>query len=249
MGTSTSHRSPATAEWDRVRELYLQPNPSPGEIVSRIVTALDEAARQRMHAASAVGCLDAVLHGSAQLAVGDGTVFRFPGAPAALDLATSLQEQAQQGFVEDRSASVMGALALQAIPPTVISTLGGMPAWEELPVSTVAAQFGRYAREENLSDLTGLFLSHDFDQVFRYLVTRDLSDFIGQGAALTVGQGAALVDRVGDLCRERAVFPGLRRRDPDLLEIVHLPREKRRSELAPVVRQGVLAGLADLAGG
>jgi len=45
MGTSSSHRSPSTREWERVRELYRQYNPNPLEVLSRIVSALDRPAR------------------------------------------------------------------------------------------------------------------------------------------------------------------------------------------------------------
>ena len=36
-----------TAEWDRVRDLYMAPNPAPGGVVGQIVKALDEAAEER----------------------------------------------------------------------------------------------------------------------------------------------------------------------------------------------------------
>jgi len=182
MGTSTSHRSPATAEWDRVRELYLTPNPAPGEIVSRIVAALDEAARQRLHDAATVRCLDSVLRGSAELSESGAAALPSPegsGYPA-LNLAGGLRQRAQESIAAERIASMMGTLALEAIPPTVIGALGPMPAWHELPAETVATQYARYTREGDLSALTGQFLAHDLDQVFRYLVTRDLSDFVGE---------------------------------------------------------------------
>lgn len=251
MGTSTSHRSPATAEWDRVRELYLTPNPSPGEIVGRIVEALDAAARQRLYDAATVSCLDAVLSGSHDVAEGGYAVVvgNTPGGYAALSLASGLRARAAESIAEDSAASVMGCLALEAIPPTVISALGSIPAWHELPASTVARQYGRYARERELGALAGQFVGQDLEQVFRYFVARDLSDFIGQAAAPTVVEGTRLADRVGDFCRERGTVRGLRPREPDLQEIVYLPRTERTRALAPLMKQGVLEGLADLAGG
>ena len=64
MGTSTSQRSPATPAWDRVRQLYRQPNPEPGEVVGRIVAALDPETRAQMHGRGVVPSLDALLWGS-----------------------------------------------------------------------------------------------------------------------------------------------------------------------------------------
>ncbi len=234
-----------------MRELYLTPNPSPGEIVGRIVQALDMAARQRLHDAAAVSCLDSVLRGSLDLAGGGAGALPRSGARGypALDLASGLRAQAAEAIAADRTASVMGALALDAIPPTVISALGGLPAWHELPAATVVKQYGRYAQERELGDLAGQFLSNDFDQVFRYLTTRDLSDFVGRGAAPTAADAVRLADRVGELCRERGVPPGLRRQEQDLQEIVHLDREERARARAPLMKQGVLEGLAELAGG
>lgn len=250
MGTSTSHRSPVTAEWDRVRELYLTPNPAPGEIVGRIVAALDDAARQRLHDAAVVRCLDSVLAGSADLAEGRSQL-----APAqetgsaALDLAGRLRRQAVDRIGADHVASVTGTLALDAIPPTVVAALGPTPAWYELPAETVTARYGRYTTEQDLSVLTGEFCAQDFDRVFRYFVTRDLADHVGEAAAPTVTAAARLVDRVGEFCQARGRPPGLRRVEQDLQEMARLPEEQRSRALDPLVASMIREGLAGLAGG
>ena len=250
MGTSTSHRSPATAEWDRVRELYLTVNPTPGEIVGRIVAALDDVAQQRFSDAAAVRCLDAVLAGSLELAEGGAAALVVrPGESAALRLAQNVRSAAQNRLGAEGVASVTGTLALEAIPPAVVEALGTPVAWPELPPETVASQYARFTTDQNLSDLSGQFLAHDLDRVFRYFVTRDLSDFVGESAAPTVADAARLVSGVGDFCRERAGVANLRQYEQDLQEIVRTPAERRPRDLEPLWRSGIQEGLAGLAGG
>ena len=251
MGTSTSHRSPATQEWDLVRELYQRPHPAPGEVVGRIVAALDEVSRARLHDAATVRCLDAVLHASASLAE-PGAVL--PPAPAssglpALDLAVSVRAAALESIAADRVASVTGALALDAIPPTVLDSLSPTSDWNDFPAATVLARYSRYAREGDLSALAGQYCGHGLDQAFRYFVTRDASDFVGQAGLPTVQEAGRLVVGVGDLVRRGGSAPALRRHEQDLQEIMALSRDQRVRELTPLVREGVEASLAALAGG
>jgi len=251
MGTSTSHRSLATPEWERVRELYQQPNPAPGEIVNRIVEALDEAARERLHDAATLRCLDAAVWGSAELAAGGPglpEIATSTGVPA-LDLASRVRMLAQMNIAADRVASTTGPLTLDAIGPTVIEALGPTAAWSALTPEAVISQYAHYARNQQLSNLAGHFFSHDFDHVFRYFVTRDIADFIGQPALPTVHEASRLVDQVGNFCRQHGLVPALRRREQDLQEIVTLPRLQRARELEPILREGARTGLADLAGG
>jgi hypothetical protein len=251
MGTSTSHRSPATAEWERVRELYQQPNPAPGEIVSQIVAALDEGTRVRLQGAAVVRCLDAALWGSAVLA-SDATALpplMSPPSVPALDLAGRIQALARQQVAADRVASTMGSLALAALGATVVDSLEAPMAWPELASETVVSRYARYAREQDLSRLAQHFFAHDFDQVFRYFVTRDLSDFVGQPGLPTVHHARTVVDQVGEYCRERSAWSRLRQHEPQLQELVTRPQEQRLRELAPLLQQGTLAGLEGLAGG
>lgn len=251
MGTSTLHRSPTTPEWERVRELYQQPNPAPGEIVSHIVEALDEVARERLHDAATLRCLDAVVWGSAELAAGGPglpEIVTSTGLPA-LDLASRVRALAHKHVTADRVASLTGSLALEAIGPAVIGALGPTAAWSELTPEAVISRYAHYARDKELSGLSRHFFSHDFDRVFRYFVTRDIADFVGQPALPTIPAASRLVEQVGSFCRRRGVVPLLQRREQDLQEIVSLPREQRVGELEPILREGVWLGLADLAGG
>ncbi len=251
MGTSTSHRSPATREWDLVRELYQRPNPEPGEVVGRIVAALDSAARARLHDAAAVRCLDAILHTGAELAEPGAAlppVAAGSGVPA-LDLAAGIRETALTSLAADGVASVTGALAVDAVPPTVLDSLSTTPDWADFPASTVLSRYARYAREGDLSGLAGQYCGHELERVFRYFVARDVSDFVGGEGLPTTREATRLTIGVGDYCRRRASGPVLRRHEQDLQEIMTLPREQRIRELTPLTRESVEHSLAELAGG
>jgi hypothetical protein len=249
MGTSTSHRSPATREWDQVRELYQRPNPAPGEVVGRIVAALDEASRARLHDAAAVRCLDAVLHSGADLAApgaGLPPVLVSSGVPA-LDLAASIRAAALASIAADRVASVTGALALDAVPPTVLDSLSPTPDWADFPAATVLSRYARYAREGDLSVLAGEYCGHGLERAFRYFVSRDVNDFVGGAGLPTVQEAAQLADRVGNYCRQRASAPRLRRHEQDLQEIMTLTQDQRVRELEPLARAAIESSLNRLA--
>ena len=249
MVTSTSHRSPATPEWEQVRELYQRPNPSPGEIVSRIVAALDEAARVRLADAAAVRCLDAVVHSSAAAATGAPVAWAEPGCGLpALDWAAQVRGQAQDSILRAGAASTLGAIALDAVAPTVLDALGPSR-WPDLTRSTVLRDWGGFARERALRALAGQYLAHDFERIFRYFVARDISDFVGNSVLPTVGAAARVVDQVGELCRRLGSVPLCRGREDELQNLTRLPREQRVRELAPLLLQAVQIGLGSLSGG
>jgi hypothetical protein len=217
-----------------VRELYQQPNPAPGEVVGRIVAALEEASRARLHEAAAVCCLDTVLHGSATLAEPGAAlppVSVSSGIPA-LDLAVALRADALDSISRAGVASVTGVLALDTIPPTVLDSLSSGSDWSDFPASTVLSRYSRFAREGDLSVLAGEYCGHGLEQVFRYFVARDVSDFVGGAGLPTLRESARLADSVGELCRQRGSAPVLRRHEPDLQEIMTLAREQRVRSLA-----------------
>ena len=251
MGTSTSHRSPATREWELVRELYQQPNPAPGEVVGRIVAALEEASRRRLHDAAAVRCLDAVLEGSAALAAPGAalpSVVASSGIPA-LDLATAVRAEALGSIASAGVSSVTGALALDSIPPTVVDSLSTGSDWSDFPASTVISRYSRFAREGDLSVLAGEYCGHGLERAFRYFVARDVSDFVGQTGLPTLQESAQLADRVGELCLQRGSEPRLRRYEQDLQEIMTLARDQRIRALAPLMHESVESSLDALTGG
>jgi hypothetical protein len=212
---------------------------------------LDEASRARLHDAAAVCCLDTVLHASASLAAPGAAlppVATGTGVPA-LDLATALRATALDRISAAGVSSVTGALALDAIPLTVVDSLGAGSAWSDFPAATVLSRYSRFAREEDLSLLAGAYCGHDLDRAFRYFVARDVSDFIGDAGLPTLRESARLADSVGALCLQRASAPVLRRHEQDLQEIMTLTPDLRVRALEPLLHESVDLSLSALAGG
>jgi hypothetical protein len=218
--------------------------------VGRIVAALDDASRARLHDAAAVCCLDTVLHGSAALAEPGAALPPVPlssGIPA-LDLATALRATALESISSAGVSSVLGALALDAIPPTVVDCLSSGSDWSDFPASTVLSRYSRFAREGDLCVLAGEYCGHELDRAFRYFVARDVSDYVGAAGLPTLQESARLADSVGELCRRTGSAPVLRRHEQDLAEIVTLARDQRVRALEPLMHESVSASLAALAG-
>ncbi len=253
MGTSTAHRSPATPEWERVRELYRQPNPLPGEVVGRIVAALSPETRQQMRGPSVVYDLDALLSGSYQMAT-QGLSELLAGAPAfaaapVVSLAALLRDQAQQRIIEAQVSSRFGELALDALSNTVMDVAAGGRGILQAEPAQVEANFGRYFTERNLTALGERLLGHDFDQVFRYFVARDIDDFVGTEAFPTVSHSSRLLDEVARYCRDTTATVSLAGFEDQLQESVQLATAERIRLLEPVIVEGVAAGLDVLVGG
>lgn len=253
MGTSSSQRSPATPEWDRVKELYQQPHPPPGEVVSRIITALDPDTRRGLHDRAVTVCLDTLLWGSTSVA--DQGLERFLRrlqpipAPPVVALAAGLRDTATDYITTTGAASRFGELAIDALSNTVLNVAAGDQGLLKATSAQAEANYGRDAREGNLSGLSVQFFSHDFDRLFRYFVSRDLSDFIGTEALPTVSSGALLLDDVALYCRQGAQQMDLSRYEDQLQEIVRLSIDDRIQHLQPITAAGVTAGLQVLAGG
>jgi len=253
MGTSTAHRSPATPEWEQVRELYRQPNPLPGEVVGRIVAALSPETRQQMRGPSVAYDLDALLSGSYQVAT-QGLSELLAGAQAfaaapAVSLAALLRDQAQQRIIEAQVSSRFGELALDALSNTVMDVAAGGRGILRAELAQVEANFGRYFTERNLTALGERFLDHDFDQIFRYFVARDIGDFVGTEAFPSVSHSSRLLDEVARYCRDTTTAVSLAGFEDQLQESVQLTTVERIKLLEPVVAEGITAGLDVLAGG
>jgi len=253
MGTSTAHRSPATPQWERVRELYRQPNPLPGEVVGRIVAALSPETRQQMRGPSVAYDLDALLSGSYQVTT-QGLSELLAGAQAfaaapVVSLAAVLRDQAQQRIIEARVSSRFGELALDALSNTVMDVAAGGRGLLQAELAQVEANFGRYFTERNLTGLGERFLGHDFDQVFRYFVARDIGDFVGTEAFPSVSHSSRLLDEVARYCRDTTATVSLADFESQLQEAVQLTTAERVKLLGPVVAEGITIGLDVLAGG
>ncbi len=253
MGTSASHRSPATPEWDRVRELYQEPHPAPGQIVSRIIAALDPATRHELHDQAVVGCLDTLVWGSAAVAEQGLEEFLagFPAItePPVVALAADLRDRATNYIVASGAASRFGELAVDALSNTVLSVAAGEQGLLTVRAAQAEDNYASFARQGNLSQLGVHFFAHDFDRVFRYFVTRDLSDFIGTEALPTVSAGSRLEDQVARYCRSGAQQIDLSAYEDQLQQIVTLPIHDRIQRLQPLAAKGIIRGLEVLAGG
>ncbi len=253
MGTSSAQRSPSTPEWDRVKELYRQPQPPPGEVVSRIIQALDPDTRQDMHDRAVTAALDTLLWGSASVA--DQGLEQFLqgfqpiSGPPVVALAAALRDTAVDYITTAAVASRFGELAIDALSNTVLAVAAGDQGLLQVSAEEADANYGGYARESNLSGLSVQFFSHDFDRVLRYFVSRDLSDFIGTEALPTVSSGSRLLDDVAHYCRQTAQQMDLREYEDRLQQAIRLPIDQRIQTLQPITAEGITVGLGVLAGG
>ena len=209
MGTSSSHRSPSTPEWERVRELYRERDVPPGLIAASIVSALEPETKREMAGPGVACCLSSLLYG-ARVADLEGLLpiwEAHPRAqgPALLRLAQALREEAEQQIAGHGFASRFADLGLNALgTATLEAGAGGAAEVFNIPAAEVGENLAVYPRQRRLADLSLCYLAHDFDHLFRYFVTRDLSDFIGSEALPSVSDGSRLRDAVTQYCR-RAV--------------------------------------------
>lgn len=208
MGTSTAQRSPATAEWERVRELYREGVRDPAEIARRITLALTPSVRAEMAGPGVVTCLDELLagaHGAAQTP---------PEGPAAavesiLGAAGALRREAERRIAlgglgsrhSDLALDALGSAALEALGADVALSAGSSTSQD------VTGRLAAFQTEGRLHELARNFTCHDVDRCFRHLVTRDISEFVGGPGLPTVADARAVADDVARHCA--AVTAGL----------------------------------------
>lgn len=256
MGTSTWQRSPETEAWRRVRELYTEPSPSPSEVASRIVAAIDPQTREAMSDAAVTTCLGTLIEG-ARIAERDGlpSLLADLGVgtePAAVQTAAGLRGRAESLIVKQGVASRFGDLALDATATTAFAMAArstGDAGLLELPLSVVADNFAACGREGELHRTTSLFVGHDLDSVFRYFVARDLPDFIGGAGLPTVAEASQLEDAVAAHCRNASRELDLSTWEENLAEVIDLPPRERVQQLSPVLAAGIDRSLDVLAAG
>lgn len=251
MGTSTSQRSPATMEWERVRELYRQPDPDPGEIASRIVAALDPQTRSQLAAPGVSCCLQSLLQFSCDYDAGlVGWPAGLPSGPPLLALAQVLRERAEQRIAAGGLASRFADIGLHALGTCVLEAgAGDALGVFHLDLPHVSGSLGAYAREGRLADLSLCYLAHDFDHLFRYFVSRDLSDFVGSAAVPNVASGALLRDAVTLHCRETVRRVQAQAHEPTLRHAMTLAAEDGQEHMHGVFREMIDDGLELLAAG
>ena len=205
MGTSSSHRSPSTPEWERVKQLYREPKPNPRDVASRIASALDVPTRQEMSGPGVACCLRSLLDASAR--AGDGALSALlpPGSEVAPLLAVSeaIREQAERDIARGSFASRFADIGLNALATAVFEVgAGGSAELFHVDLATAVAGLASYARAGRLHQLALTFLGHDFDHLYRYLVTRDVSEFVGGPGLPTVAAASQLRDAVSQYCHQ-----------------------------------------------
>jgi hypothetical protein len=251
MGTSSAQRSPATPEWERVRELYREGKASPGEVASRVASALDARTREEMAGPGVASCLSSLLRGSRQVATG-GLEAIWQSQPTAqgppvLRLAQALRQEAEQRIASRGLASRLADVALNALGTSALeAAAGGAPGVLGLGEPETASNFAAYARESRLGELSLCFLSHDFDHLFRYFVSRDLSDFIGSPALPTVAHGSRLRDAVALHCRQLVRQVPVTALAPLLERAVAGNADETQEQLQQVLQELTTEGLRQL---
>lgn len=256
MGTSTWHRSPETEEWRRVRELYAQPDPSPRDVVARIVAALDGDTRAGLADAAVATCLGTLVEGAQRVAA-EGLPatldhLRVGREPAAIQVAAGLRDRAQRLVAAQGLASRFGDLALDAVGTTALSIATLRTSGSgvmDVPLAAAEANFAGFARENRLHEIAALFIGHELDQAFRYFVARDIGEFIGGPGLPTVSHASRLEDAVAAHCRHTWRTLDVHDYEPALTPALRTPPAERIALLTPVLQAGVTQGLGALAAG
>lgn len=208
MGTSSSQRSPSTPEWDRVRQLYRQPSPDPGQVASRIVSALDADTRAGLSGPGVACCLATLLRASRVL--GDSGIaglgiIESGGLPPLLQVSSLLQQQAERTIATGGLVSRFAEIGVRALGTAVFDAGASADADTfHITADSVGANLARYSHEQQLNRLAVCFLAHDFSHLFSHFVTRDVSDFTGTDAIPTELQRSQLRDAVARYCHEAA---------------------------------------------
>jgi hypothetical protein len=256
MGTSTWHRSPETEAWKRVRELYAQPDPSPEQVVSRIVAALEPQTRAGMSDGAVTTCLGTLVEGVQRVdRAGIAATLSDLGVgsePPAIQMAAGLRGRAEQTIAAEGLASRYGDLALEAVGTTALAlaTLSTSGAGiMDVPLAVAEDNFASRSRENRLHELAALFVGHDLDRTFRYFVARDLADFIGGEGVPSISHANRLEDAVAAHCPGAWSELSLSEYEDQLGSVIdHAPVE-RVELLSPVMAAGVGRGLDLLAAG
>lgn len=203
MGTSSSHRSPSTPEWERVKRLYREPNPDPGRVASLIVSALDAETKADMSGAGVACCLSGLLAMSRQIATRGLTLEAMtPGLPPLVAVSEAVRSGAEHEIARLGLAGGFTDLALRALgTATFEAGSSGAAGSFDITAEQLSESLGAFACDDRLHDLSLCFLGHDLDQVFRDFVGRDLNDFVGTENLPRNAQASQLRDAVGVHCR------------------------------------------------
>jgi len=253
MGTSTSHRSPSTPEWEQVRELYQQPNPSPGEIAARVTAALDAETRAGLSDQTVTTSLDSLLE-AATTASHDGLErllenLGVGGEPVALQVASGLRREADTRIARAGIASIFGEMGVAALTSSALDACGGAMEAASLGFDQVEANLGAWEKDNRMGALTLNFLGREMEQAYRYFVSRDLGDFVGSDSLPLLTDRNNLVAGVGSYCFDTTNSIWVPELDSRILNVMEVGVEQRVVQLQPLFAQAVEAGLSALAAG
>lgn len=249
MGTSSSHRSPTTPEWERVKQLYREPHPDPRAVASRITAALDEATVQDMAGPGVACCLASLLRASHEVADrGLGALLSAADRPPLVAAAEAIRERAERAIALGGFASRFSDLGLNALATTVFEAgAGGSPELFGVGADRVAAALASFRTDHHLHRLAVTFVGHDLDHVYRYFVTRDSSDFVGGPGLPTVTAASQFRDAVASHCREIATDLEAAGHEAALAAALRQSDAEARAQVQDVLANLTRRGLQQLA--
>jgi hypothetical protein len=165
------------------------------------VSALDAETRRDLSGSGVACCLRTLLQASNAAAA--GTLAILPGGPALLTVSQVLREQAEREIASAGYASRFADIALNALgTATFEAASSGSSSVFDVSAEQVIASLSGYTNEHRLHDLSLCFVAHDFDHLFRHLVSRDTPDFVGSQGMPTIAHASQLRDAVAAYCRE-----------------------------------------------
>jgi hypothetical protein len=249
MGTSSSHRSPTTPEWERVKQLYREPHPDPRAVASRITAALDEATVQDMAGPGVACCLTSLLRAVGTVADGGlPALLRAAERPPLVAAAEAIRERAERAIAHGGFASRFSDLGLNALATAVFEAgAGGSPELFGVGADRVAAALTSFRTARRLHRLAVTFVGHDFDHVYRYFVTRDSSDFVGGPGLPTVADASELRDAVARHCRETMTDLEAAVHETALAAALRQSDDEARAQVQDVLANLTRRGLQQLA--
>lgn len=251
MGTSSSHRSPSTPEWERVKQLYRQPNADPGHIASQIVSALDMETRREMSGLGVACCLTNLLQSGHEVASnGLDSILSVAQAPVLINLSQTIRERAEREIALAGLASRFTDIALNAVGTAAFEIgSGGSAEIFSIPAATIESNLRHLLTSEGVHGLARCFLAHDFDHLFRYFVTRDTADFVGGEGLPTVAHASQLRDAVARYCRDSITRIEMVGCEQSLLRALAQPGPEGLSQTQGILTDLTELGLQQLAAG
>lgn len=202
-----------------------------------------------MQGPGVVTCLDTLLQGAQEVGGGPAQGL-LTGAGSLLEVAARLRTEAERRLATSGRGSRFSDLALDALGSSVMGLALQAPGTMDLQTLSALSPsvLGSYRESGRLSELASEFVGWDLDRCFRYLVTRDLSEYVGTSAIPTVLEARKVADAVGAHCRRVAsqITPALH--EDRLLELEGQAPPERVQRLAEPFNEMLDAGLSSIAG-